>query len=1337
MRTLSKHAEWLSLVEIAGPFLTVSMLEQAFPQGLDAVATSRRQRLRAAYDEWRDAVDEGDELLPELHGEWVRLVLTELLEYDHESLVPASNWSDGLPIVSSQENAGSFSPDWIVSSPRDSKPRLFVAVVPPDIDLQSVQRGDAWPASLQERMTLLCRTYGTRIGLLTNGERWILVNAPIGSTSGYASWYARLWFQEPVTLQAFQSLLGVRRCFGPIEERLELLLEESLKHQEDLTDTLGEQVRRAVEVLVQCLDKADEDRNRELLRGVSPADLYEAGLTVMMRLVFLLCAEERGLLLSGDPVYDTYYAVSTLRGQLAEEADRHGPEVLDRRHDAWVRLLAIFRTVYGGAEHENLRIPAMGGSLFDPDRFPFLEGRTQATCWRDTAAAPLPIDNRTVLLLLNSLQILEQSSGALLLSYRALDIEQIGHVYEGLLEHTVERTPRLTLGLLGSQKARNPSVALAELESARLDSDIALTKLIAETTSRSDSAIRNSLSKPVDEALFGRLLGVCGGDTELANRVRPFVNLLRLDAWEDPIVYRTNSFMVTLGTDRRETGTHYTPKSLTESLVTTTLEPLVYIGPVEGKPQEEWVLRESREILNLKVCDPAMGSGAFLVQACRYLGEKLVESWFRDEESGKTVTLEGETGDGLVASELMPVRLDERLISARRLIAERCLYGVDINPLAVELAKLSIWLVTLSKGRPFGFLDHNLRHGDSLLGIHRLDQLTRMRLHPGVESYQLHLFGQKAEAAVKNAFEIRSQIRSTPIGDIRDVEAMARLNRQAGEQLKAVDLIADALVGEVLRAGRSSRGLEVALKTLSACAGDYLNGNEKMGRQILAQANESLATHLPPGRPRRKPLHWVLEFPEVFARGGFDAIIGNPPFLGNRLWKRMHGERLQWQCQMVLGEPPGQVDLCVVFHRRATDLLRPGGSYGLLAPSNIAEGSAISVGLATITRCGDIYFSRKGLPWPGKAAVFVAMICFYKGAWVGPKHSNGSRCERIGPRLEPESEFSWEPKELKSALFSFEGVNNSKGMAFIVDRNNPWFTGLKDESRSLLRPYITGDDITSSALTRVDRFALDISGFDDIRQIEDRWPYAYRFLMEIVRPTRTPEVLKNYPEIQHKWWKFVRPRIELMSRLRRSQLCISYSKNTKYPIGILAPSEWIYTNKVLLIGLERENLYALSLSTGFRDWLENFCGGRLGETLTLSISESIAKYPVPSDTISSVGTKASYDFNEILGRRSASRGFGLTAVLNDVHTPDQGAPETVELRQLLELIDREVVTAYGWTDLDMTYEFRTFTGGSINDRWRWSLSDITRSELQSRLIALNRERYELEANHGLPTRNPL
>ena len=324
---------------------------------------------------------------------------------------------------------------------------------PPTRISKSAVPAARWAASPLERMTQLCRSTGVRLGLVTNGERWTVVDAPVGQTAGYASWYAGLWLQEPITLAAFEALLGVRRFFAVADTDT---IEGSAGRVGGLpagghrpARLPGAPCRRGARA------GARPGRSRSQARApadVPPARLYDAALTVMMRLVFLFCAEERGLLLLGDETYDANYAVSTLRALLREEADRVGVEVLERRQDAWARLLATFRAVHGGVEHEALRLPALGGSLFDPDRFPFLEGRAAGTSWLDTPASPLPIDNRTVLHLLEALQLLRTrgdggTSEARKLSYRALDIEQIGHVYEGLLDHVAVRVDADTLGL--------------------------------------------------------------------------------------------------------------------------------------------------------------------------------------------------------------------------------------------------------------------------------------------------------------------------------------------------------------------------------------------------------------------------------------------------------------------------------------------------------------------------------------------------------------------------------------------------------------------------------------------------------------------------------------------------------------------------------------------------------------------------------------------------------------------------------------------------------------------------------------------------------------------------
>lgn len=1314
------HHDWLALIEISGPFLAVPVLTEAFPQGLGELDGIKRKRLRQAYEEWREALETDDPHLDELHAAWIDEVLARGLELDEDGkgdVLKRADWCAANLSVSLPEHGVTLAPDLaVIDEQRANKPLMLIHTYGQDVDLDATLKLDGWAVTPADRMVQLCRTIGCRLGLVTNGECWMLVDVPVGAVTTFASWYARIWSQEPITLQAFLHLLGIRRFFVNEAEQLPALVDRSLKYQDEVTDALGEQVRRAVEVLIQALDKADQDRDRELLRDVKEPELYEAALTVMMRLVFLLSAEERGLLLLGDERYEANYALSTLRMQLRTESE----EILERRWDAWSRLLAIFRAVFAGIEHENLRLPALGGSLFDPDRFPFLEGRAKGSDWRTDIAKPLPIDNRTVLLLLEAIQQFQGRT----LSYRALDVEQIGYVYEGLLERTVKRTAEVTLELDGTKNAKAPWVGLAELESARLDGAERLAELLQERSGSSASRVRNDLAKPVDDALADRLVAACHGDTALRDRIRPFAHLVRTDPWGYPLVYPAGAFIVTTGSDRRETGTHYTPKSLTEAIVTETLTPIAYVGPAEGNPREQWRLKSPAELLDLKICDPAMGSGAFLVQACRWLADRLVEAWSQTEAGGKTVSVDGEVLDTPGTKEPLPRDTEARTIIARRLIAERCLYGVDLNPLAVELAKLSIWLVTLAKGRPFGFLDHNLRCGDSLLGIHRLDQLTELSMTPTGKGQQ-RLFGQNIERAVHEAIELRQELRAIPIRDIRDVEAMARLDADARRKLEVPERIADAFIGEVLSSGGNANALSGAVDTLAIRAGQAVDGKHDAMEAMIRRAHDVLSADLPPEKPKRLPFHWPLEFPEVFARSpsGFDAIIGNPPFLGNRLWKGAMGEKLQWQCQMVLGTSPGKIDLCVVFHRRAVDLLRTDGCYGLLATSNIAEGSAIEVGLGVVVRHGTIFFARKGMPWPGTAAVVVAIVGFIKGEWRAECDADGRSCPRIGPRLEPEAADVWVPQPLPDAPLAFEGVNNSKGLAFVITPSSPWFERLKNEPDSLLRPYVTGDDITSSALNRIERWALDIGDLS-LDVIRHRWPTTYRFLVEEVQPTRTVGALKSYKGLIDRWWQFWNHRADLMRRIRQRNTFIGYSKNTKYPVGMLAPSDWIYTNKVLLIGMERDDLYAISLSTGFRAWLERFSGGNLGETLSLSISESVAKYPVPNGEVSPAGIDAAKRFNDLAVAFSAAHECGLTGVMNAIHTPGEEDATIVELRQLLVAIDTEVTAAYGWDDLEIAYDFREIDGGSANDHWRWSLSEAVTADLLGRLTSLNRERFE-------------
>ncbi|MEB3356794.1 MAG: hypothetical protein VKK04_08715, partial [Synechococcales bacterium] len=814
-------------------------------------------------------------------------------------------------------------------------------------------KGSRWAASPATRMMELLHACDVRLGLLTNGEHWMLVNAPKGETTGFISWYATLWQEEKITLRAFRSLLGVSRFFGVDDsEILEVMLAKSVNSQQEVTDQLGYQVRQAVEVLVQSIDRIDQDRGRSLLKGLPETQLYESALTVMMRLVFLFFAEENALIPSHETeFYDTHYAVSTLRSRLREEADQSGEEILERKHDAWCRLLATFRAVHGGVWHEALEIPAYGGSLFNPDRFPFLEGRDRGTCWLDVPANPIPINNRTVLHLLEALQILQirVPGGGIeprKLSFRALDIEQIGHVYEGLLDHTAVRATEPILGLEGT-KDKEPEVSLVELERLWAKGEDDLIKFLKKETGRSVSALKKRLPNSngdgdisVDgdadnpagakhsgqgsgmESARGlpnasllqprdvqRLLAACNNDRPLFDRVLPWAQLIRLDTFGYPVVIPEGSVFVTQGSDRRETGTHYTPRSLTEEIVKYTLEPLVYEGVAEGKPKEEWRLKSAAELLQLKVCDMAMGSGAFLVQTCRYLGERLEEAWEMEGvrvaecEGGWVednpspiypsthspihspklrILPDGSLSKGEPGETILPSDPDERRIFARRLVADRCLYGVDKNPLAVEMAKLSLWLITLQKNRPFTFLNHALRPGDSLLGVTSQEQIYFLNLNPDKEAVQLRIVSDIWRPLLNKAIEKRKELEGFTVNSIEDLARKESLQAEVEGLTHNIKIAADYLVGEALAQAGKTGNLKVEdLGVLSGLVTDALEEQDKQKRenklrQIREKAQRMLNAGKPEGQPTREPFHWALEFPEVFLDGDNSCRIAVP-----------------------------------------------------------------------------------------------------------------------------------------------------------------------------------------------------------------------------------------------------------------------------------------------------------------------------------------------------------------------------------------------------------------------------------------------------------------------------
>lgn len=1310
------HTEWLSLLEINGPFLSLPVLLRTFPQGLDALGPDVARALRLAYEEWLDNQG-GLRPDPAIHRAWVEWVLRQVLE------LPEAVWAAPatFPTVTVAEAGETLRPDFVMADPDAAgRLRLLVQMLPPGQDLEGRAAGSRWGASPATRLMTLLRATGVRLGLLTNGEQWMLVEAPPDGTTGFTSWYAHLWLEEPLTLRAFRTLLGAHRFFGvPERETLEALLAESTTHQQEVTDQLGLQVRAAVELLIQALELADQDAGRALLRDTTPAALYEAALKVMMRLVFLLCAEERGLLPLDDEFYSANYAIATLQAQLREAADQHGEEVLERRYDAWCRLLATFRAVHSGIRHDRLTLPAYGGALFDPDALPFLEGRPAGSSWRTTPARPLPIHNRTVLHLLEALQLLQvrlPGGGpveARRLSFRALDIEQIGHVYEGLLDHTARRATEPVLGLAGA-KGQSPEVPLSELERQAAGPQgrqgEAWLAFLHEVTGRSESALRRAFEEPAPLAFeVSRLRAACGNDEALYRRVLPWAGLLREDSYGQPVVIRPGSLYVTAGTARRATGTHYTPRSLTEPIVQHTLEPLVYHGPAEGLPREQWRLRSPEELLALKVCDMAMGSGAFLVQACRYLAERLVEAVERDSVPASqrrrkaglrqdAETLKRQTADLAFLREAATP--EEQLVVARRLVADRCLYGVDKNPLAVEMAKLSLWLITLDKGRPFTFLDHALKSGDSLVGVN-LAQLTCWNL-AGQGERRFETVGLHAD--IERMIALRQEIAATPVLDTRDQARKAYLLAQADALAHDLRRGADLLVGAHYNPLSESDRAPLRDALLRA----FRAGADVTPEQA-AQADLG----------GLKPFHWELEFPEVFgARGGFDAFVGNPPFIGGRRIRETLGDRYRELLYALYIGSSGNADYCAFFFLRAFAQLRQGGALGLIATNTIAQGDTRQTGLeALLAQGGTIYRADNNAPWPGAAAVVVNVVQLAKGKLTPPFVLDGKSVPYISGLLDSRQALG-EPYPLAENAGKSHMGTNVVGLGFMMTPEAAQTLIAKDaRNAEVLFPFINGQELNSSPTQSPGRWIINF--FD--------WPLEkaeqYSDCIAIVRDKVYPERSLNKGSYARLWWQYGRRQERLYEAIAPLRWVLAIAQTSQTAALVFVPKNMVYSHKIIVFAFD-EYVYFAILQSAFHELWARRYSSTLKQDLSYTPLTAFQTFPFPvfidhalRISLETLGET----YHEHRRQIMLARQEGLTATYNRFHNPTEAAADIVHLRELHVQMDQAVAAAYGWGDLDLGHGFHATAQGV-----RFTLSEGARREVLDRLLALNHQRHAEE-----------
>ncbi len=1214
-----------------------------------------------------------------------------------------------------EESDIEIAPHWAVADPEGGW-QMLVRIEAAGVDPDGRGALQGWEATPHQRLERLCKDRQVRTGILVTDAELRLIHAPRGETSGWLRFPLRSLGEvggRPM-LGGLKLLLSSFRLHNDApERRLPALLQKSRDEQAEVSTKLAAQVLGALHELMRGLHDADRERMERLARE-QPEHVYDGLLTVLLRLVFLLYAEDRELIPSRTDaearrLYEQGYGVRTLHARLMEDRARH-ELTMHLRRGAWSRLLTLFRLVHQG-DRSGDWIRGRGGKLFDPAAFPFLQGQDDSK----DPPKPAEVSDECVAKVLDGLLVL----GGEKLSYRTLDVEQIGSVYETVMGFTVETVDGPTLAIRAGKNDKTPVF-------------VDLNRLLATKPNDRAKFLKEEADRGKVTDKVGKALKEAGTTQELVGALTPIVDER---ASPGAAVAGPGTPLLQPTDERRRTGSHYTPRSLTAPIVQHALEPAFErIGP-DAKPED---------VLSLKVCDPAMGSGAFLVEACRALGDRLVLAWARWPQTRPVI----------------PPDEDEPL-HARRLVAHRCLYGVDRNPRAVDLAKLSLWLATLARDHEFTFLDHALKCGDSLVGLDD-GQIAAMHWDaskPGLPLFRKFIADRVAELARK-----RAEIQAAPDDTMRVIlEAKHRdVETSAGD----VRVLGDAVLSAFFKEDRPK-----AREKQRVAIESWVSGIGEARWEALRAVAQSLRAGMYP----IDPFHWQIEFPEVFRRGnpGFDAIVGNPPFAGKNTiigGNRLH--YLSW-LQTLHEGAHGNADLVAHFFRRAFSLIRDGAAFGLIATNTIGQGDTRDTGLATLLESGGaISRATRRLKWPGEAAVVVSVVHVVRGGARSPV-LDGRQVSRISAylvsgdldrspaRLAANARKAFQGSIVLGKGFTFDDVAAAKGEAESLTTMQD-LIAKNPRNAGRIFPYIGGEDVNNSPIHAHQRYVIDFADYPLQRDISlpswfkalpherEDWvrsgvvpvdfpnPVAADWpdLLDVVEQRVKPGRLKINDKVgKVLWWRFLRRRDRLYTLIAsQERILVRSLTSTNFPTFTFLRCGKVYDQTLIVWPSDSDATFCLLTSRVHEVWVR-FLGATMKDDSRYNIADCFETFPFVLGDDSATSLSASgqlyYEFRTQL---MLDEEMGMTKTYNRFDDSAERAESIVRLRELHAEMDRAVLAAYGWDDLAALAEPIFLDDANEDDhayksRLFWP-SDF-RDEVLARLLALNAERARAEMEAGL------
>ena len=1028
-------------------------------------------------------------------------------------------------------------------------------------------------------------------GLVTNGLTLrLLRDCTLVRRQAYVEFDLTGIFEEQRfhDFAALYRLLHRTRLPRGMADASDCLLERYYAHSVEqggrVRDRLRDGVQEAISTFANgfLAHPANDEFRAELRSGrVDGPAFFRELLRLIYRLLFLMVSEERGLL-SKDPTYTRHYSVTRLRSLLDVRA------AYTEHDDLWLGLRTVFRVLQDERFGDVLGLPALNGELFAPLRLDCLALR-----------------NVEFLTAFWHLSNYEADGCVRRVNYAALDVEELGSVYDSLLELH-----------------------------AHIDGD----------------------------------------------RSPPSFDL------------------VVEGSERRSTGSHYTPPELVAPLIEHALEPVLKARLIaagqDGRAAEQ-------AILSLKVCDLACGSGHLLLAAARRLGKELARVRTGEDEPAP-----------------------ERVREAIRDVVVHCIYGVDKNPLAVELCRVALWLESHSEGKPLTFLDHRIRCGDSLVGV-----FDPKVLEGGIpdEAFKPVTGDDKsvARAAKKRNAEERDTgqraFSFAPAAAVAELSAeVHHLDDMPEDSIEQVRAKADAF-HRLEAEGSEHARLEVACNLWTAAffqtfgAGSQhlvtndalrsaLQGRGALDARLLGWAMRTALEH--------RFFHWPLAFPEVLASGGFDVFLGNPPFMGGLKISEQFGDKYRDWLDASIEGFKGIADICAAFFRRAFDSVNEQGTFGLIATNSIAQGDTRIAGLAQIVRRGgSIRFASRFVKWPGRANVEVNLVCCSKSGLDASPVLDGEAVDFVSSRLDEEPEA--EPATLRGGLNkAFQG-DVARGTGFVLEASEAEELLADDPALSdCVAPYLNGDDLNETPDQTPQRWVICFHDWPLEKAAQYRQPFD--IVRVLVKPER--ERVKQKGE-RERWWLFGRYRGEMRVAIRNLARVLVRSRISDTHALAFVPNGWIYNEKTIVFAFDDYLSFAVLQSNAHESWVRKFTGTLRTDT-SYAPTYCFETFPFPQSSPATARAEAERigeEYHEHRRQLMLARPLGLTKTYNLFHNPECTDADIARLRELHTAMDRAILACYGWADLDPGHGFHKNERGQT----RYTISPTARRELLRRLLELN------------------